>query len=418
MNKEIKFRVDWLLWFLILLPTFYIVGKDIRHAQMNFFQLSVILLVAVMHINRWFGAFLAWCAIQFMFFAGGDRGEAILLQNVFFSALLYHFVVKYVGKMKKYYWALFGLLCLNVLWAFMQSRQFDPIFSPINPQIQTIFSDVSGFFCLPAFFAIFAAVIAPLCIFLSPFLAIAVIPALIVGKSSFAMAGAASGILFMLWFRKRIIFWVLLVFMLVGGSFYIVKYDAPTGQFSRRLTAWKLILTEGFRRQFFGHGLGAYGRDYTFMECVQTNQVAIIQTGAELLDFSLRQAVQLKNEEIIKYIISKNGQPFNFDEFYEYSKTKGFGLEPWGQAHNEYLQVFFNGGLVGLFLVIGYIFNLFKRFFSIKSKDYELMALMGAFVAICIVSFAHFPFQVARLAGPVLVVMALLEAKLLRYEGE
>lgn len=417
MNREIKFRFDWLLWFLILLPTFYVVNKDLRHAQMNFFQISIFLMLALTHVNRWIGLFLGWSVFQFVFFPDME-GQAVVVQNIFFGSLLYHFVVKYAGNLKKYFWALFGVLALSTLWSLLQKFQIDPIFSPSTPELQTIFSDLSGFFALPAFFGNYAAAVFPLCVFLNPLLGLLVIPAMMISKSSFSILAVLMGLLFILWYKRRIFFWIALVLSLLIGSFYIVKYDSPSGQFSRRFKAWHLILREGFRKQFFGHGLSSYGNEYGFFECVQNHKMAMIRDGKQLGEFVISQAVEMKIEPVVQYMIDRRGKIINMIELQNFANKNGLGFEPWGQCHNEFLEVFFELGLLGLFLLLGFIFNIFKRFHAIKHKDYELIVLMASFISICVISFAHFPFQVARLAGPFIVIVAFLETKLLRYEGE
>jgi len=416
MNKEIKFKVDWLMWFLILLPTFYIVNKDLRHVQMNFFQFSVILMLATLHVNRWFGLFLAWASFQVLFFTDVNT-KNVLLQNIFFAGVLYHFVVKYVGAMRKYFWTLFGILAVNVVWCGFQYMQYDPIFHPANPQFQTIFSDLSGFFGLPAFLGNYAAVVLPLCVIISPWLGLVAIPALIISKSSFSLVAAGAGLLFFLWFRKRLFFWILLGVFLVGGLFYVAKYDAPGGQFSRRLKVWDLVLQESFKKQFFGHGLGSYGTSYAFVESTRNNKVAMVRSDPEMAEFVIAQAVELKVDAVAEYIASQNGKPLNAKKIKQVAKDNGLALESWIQPHNEFLGVFFHMGFVGLFFLFGFVFNIFRRFFRASKKDPELVALCGAFLAILIVSFAHFPFQVARLAGPFIVIMAMLETKLFRSES-
>lgn len=414
MNKKIEFKFDWLTWFLILLPTFYVINKDLRHVQMNFFQISVILMLAVLHVNRWYGLFLGWATFQMLFFQGSPD-QSVVIQNIFFAGLLYHFITKYVVDCKKYFKVFVWILAINVVWCVFQYFQIDPIFNQANPQHQTIFSEYSGFFAIPSFLGNYAAVVATLCLFINPLLLFFVVPAIIVSKSSFSMLAVCGGLLFYLWFKKRIVFWIALFAIVFAGSFYILKYDAPSGQFGRRIKLWGMVLKEGFKDQFFGHGIGTYNTKYAFVEITPEHTIEVAHNDSEIGLMILNRAIKNGNAKVSEYMVGKNIHDIDLKKLKSLCQNDGFDFEEWGHPHNELILVFFEMGLFGVFIVFGFIFNLFRRFFLAK-KDDELLALMSCFVAIVIVSMAHFPFYVARLAGPFIVIIALLETKLLRSE--
>jgi len=127
--RDFKFKIDWLLLFLILLPTFYLVNRDLREVQNNFFQISAMVLVGVMHVNRYIGLMLLWAIFQFIFFKEIPI-KSIYIQNLFFGAIIYQFVVKFTDPthLKRYFWVFYGVLMLNILWCFLQMAQIDPIF--------------------------------------------------------------------------------------------------------------------------------------------------------------------------------------------------------------------------------------------------------------------------------------------------
>ena len=68
-------------------------------------------------------------------------------------------------------------------------------------------------------------------------------------------------------------------------------------------------------------------------------------------------------------------------------------------------------------MIIGYGVDLFRRFFSLGlQKNGMALGLASSFIAILIISFGHFPFHVARIAGPFIVIMALFESTIFRAE--
>ena len=360
MNKMISFKFDWLLWFLILLPTFYVVGMDIRHAQMNFFQISIIILLGLIHVNKYIGWFLLWVGFQFLFFDVPNK--SYILQNIFFGALLYHLIVKYDVTPKKYLWAIMWLLVFNAFWVGRQLLQSDPIFHPVDLQFQTTFSDVGGFFSLPAFMGSYASAAAPLLFATSLWLTPVVLVSLFLSKSSFSILAAIIAVLFILWFRKRLFFWIIGAILIISSLVYVIKKDLPTGQFQRRFNVWKLIEKEAWKKQFLGHGVGTYGDKYVFVETSPSLKNAMVKNNQELARFLIDDAISQKKEEVVNVLMTANLKEFESKELKVKLNRQGFDFHIWGQAHNEFLQMFFEYGLIGLSFIILFIVDLFKRF--------------------------------------------------------
>ena len=198
MIREIKFNFDFLFWFLILTPTFYITGTETRTMQLEFFKISIITMAAVFHKNRYVGLFLGYLIFQFIFFKD-MMIRSTIIPNVFFAAVLYHFILNYTVITKKYLWAFFGVLLLSVFWIPIQMAQADPIWSMVNSHLATLVTEYSGWFALPAFLGNYAAMVLPLAFVLTPLLIPFALIALFFSKSSFSIVAAFSGALFYLW---------------------------------------------------------------------------------------------------------------------------------------------------------------------------------------------------------------------------
>lgn len=407
MIREFKLKIDWLFWFILLLPTFYMANKDLRHVQMNFFQIATMVLVGVMHINRQVGLFLLWCLFQFVFFSRSpDQG--IALQNVLYGALIYQFIVFFYkkGSFKKYFWAFSGVLILNIIWCVRQSYQMDPIMTNAEPWNLNYFSEFPGFFGLPAFLGNYAAAVLPLTFALSWVLFPFALIALFFSKSTFSVLAALVSTLFFFWFRKRIVFWAIL---LIGGllfGFYAFKYDLPTGDFGRRLNCWKIVEREAFQKQFFGHGIGNF-KDFLIFESSPRHDFLATRNPENVFPFMVEQAkLNGKPEVAAKLIETKTLDQRELQK-------NGMDFQVWEYVHNEFLQAFFETGLLGLAIICFFIFDIFRRFFEVGKRNIYALSLVSSFLAILIVSFGHFPFHLARLAGPFIVIMALLEVSLL-----
>src|SRR3990167_1698977 len=251
-------------------PLFYITNQDLRIVQTSFFQCSVIVLVGLMHVNKYLGFFLIYCAFQSLFVKQGDTSTGT---NIVFGLVAYQFIVKCsnVSEFKKYFYALIAVLILNCFWCLRQYYNLDPIFSMVDQNHQKIITEPAGFFSLPAFFGNYAAVLAPISMVTWYWPIVFVVAGLFLSKSSFSVIAGTSGVLFFLWFRKRIYFWVVLLVLGLASGFYIIKYDLPGGQFNRRLNIWKLVEREAFTKQFFGHGIGSYKNSF-FVEVTPSHE--------------------------------------------------------------------------------------------------------------------------------------------------
>lgn len=412
MIREFRLKIDWLFWFIVLLPTFYLVGKDLRQVQMNFFQIGAMLLVGIMHVNRYVGIFLIWCLFQFVFFPRSPE-QGIALQNVLCGALVYQFIVLFYKKegFRKYLWAFFGILALNLLWCVRQMFQMDPIMSNSQPWNLNYFTEFPGFFGLPAFLGNYAAAILPLTFALNWFLFPLALAALFLSKSTFSVLAGLASCLFFFWFRKRIVFWGILLIGGIAFGTYAIKYDLPTGEFGRRLNCWKYVEQESFKTQFFGHGIGRY-RDFIILEATPSHQFLTTWNPEEVLGFMASQATLNNKPELAEKIIQTkliNGREL---------QKNGMDMQVWEYVHNEFLQAFFETGLIGLAIICLYIWDIFRRFFEYGRKNLYALSFVSSFLAILIVSFGHFPFHLARLAGPFVVIMALLEIALLELTAK
>lgn len=415
MNRAINLKIDWLFLFIILLPTFYAHG-DLRHVQMNFFQISIIVLIALFQVNRYFGLFLGWCVFQFLFFKNIPN-NSVILQNIFSGALLYHFITKYSNPSKKYFWAFYAVLILNVFWIPLQMNHIDPIWGMTDANIQPTMTEYPGFFALPAFLGNYAAVVLPLAFALNPLLSVFSVVGLFFAKSSFSILSALGGLFFFFWFRKRVVFWILLLTLGLSSVFYVIKSDMPTGQFGRRLGAWNLIIRHSFQNQFLGLGIGSYGSVFKFVEVSPSLNNAEVNSPRGFMAFLINESVVEKKQDLTKFLASQNQDAPDFRSVQAEMRKNGMDFHEWNPAHNEFLQLFFETGLIGISIIFLYIFDIFKRFFGLGlEKNPVALTLASSFVAIILISFAHFPFHLARLGGVFIVLMAMLETCILRTE--
>ena len=263
-----------------------------------------------------------------------------------------------LNNLKSYAIWIFWILFANFVMCQLQTLQMDPLYSHIRPDLMP-HDDEIGLMRLKATLGVFAAVTSPILFIASPWLCLISLPLLFYAESSAAVLAFALSLSFILYFRNKWLFYVLGAAMLIGGITYIIIYDMPGGQFGERFRVWGMAFSQVIKMSpFFGHGIGLFAR-----WAPQTSQ--------------------------------GGGNP---------------DALTWIWAHNEYLQVLFELGIIGVVSIVMCIKGVVKDFMK-NFEDRELQCLFACFLALLVVSFFHFPFHIARMAGISLFLIALLQAK-------
>ena len=415
MIADYRIKIDWTFVFLIFCPLFYVYGQDMREVQASFFQCSIILLVGLMHCNRYLGLFLIWCGFQAVFMKNADP---YVVTNIFFGLMAYQFIVKCsnVSELKKYFRVFLGVLALNVFWCLLQKFNIDPIFSMRDFDKQQLMSEQSGFFGLPAFLGNYASPLISISLASGYWGVLFVLPALFVSKSSFSVISALFGVLFFLWFRKRLFFWVAFAVFGILSIVYVLKFDLPTGDFNRRLNAWKVISRAAFEAPYFGHGIGSFKNDF-FIEFTKNHKTVRARNFEQVKMFLATETIKQANPPLAQYIVSTL-RPETVGQVKKEMQKRELDFEVWEKAHNEYLHIFYETGLVGILILFFYLKDLFKRFWEYGRKNTGILALAASAVSILLVSAGHFPFQIARLAGPYLCLLAFLDLALIHAKKQ
>jgi O-antigen ligase len=219
-----------------------------------------------------------------------------------------------------------------------------------------------GFMRLKVHLGVLSAILGPVIVFMAPAFALALLPLLWYGQSSVAVMALA--LAFGVWAflnlpRK---WFIALSAVLLGlGLCYVIFYDMPGGQFTERFKVWHGTISVALKTNpWIGNGIGSFSK-FNF----QT-----LQTGHENLS--------------------------------------------WSWCHNEFVQAFFEFGLIGLG-IIGYFFTSQAKRFTRHMRDPTLQILAISCLSILCVSFFHFPFHLARFAHLCIFFFALYMARLDDY---
>ena len=76
---------------------------------------------------------------------------------------------------------------------------------------------------------------------------------------------------------------------------------------------------------------------------------------------------------------------------------QGFGGEPWKQAHNEFLELFFDGGIVGLSIGVAAAVMPFLRI-AHWWREEKMLPYFLVYIALLVNALGNFPFHLAPFA--------------------
>jgi len=100
------------------------------------------------------------------------------------------------------------------------------------------------------------------------------------------------------------------------------------------------------------------------------------------------------------------GSGINFFAFLQIVDKYGV---PWGEAHNDYLQIILELGLIGFILFIAFIISKFVRFFK-SEKTHLQITIATCLVAYLVAGISLFPMRLAQLSFYAIILFACLEA--------
>ena len=377
---------QWLFMsFVVIAPIFFYTNasfgqQTMRIVQEQFFLIGTAVLFACIVGNVYISLFVFLSACLYPLFKFECH---TYMMYILIGSILYYVTLKTIDE--NYILTIFkGLLCvalLNCVWMFMQYSDWDLIY--ILRRTRTYSTEyVSGLMGLKAATGMFLAFCVPLALRFKRWgiwVAFALFFPIYLMECSVAILGAIVAVLFHMWFRNRKLFKILLIVGLIGGSAYAYQ-DSKTGMFEDRFNLWKIVLRDAFKHPITGWGLDSFrgvslGKNFMYVK----------QSGG------LESAKAYLNDSNV--FVTLNG----------FVKPGG-RVDPWDNAHNEYIQLFYEFGMFGVLILIAMIRDMVKRF---HSRNDTLLALTGFFIVLAIVSISQFPFHLARVGYLIPIMYAL-----------
>lgn len=215
-----------------------------------------------------------------------------------------------------------------------------------------------------------------------------------VSISSGAYLGAVLAVLVFYWYRRRILFWLLIIPIFAGGVLFLVKFDNPMGMQKSRLHMWSLVVQD-FHKRPVGWGLDSFRSNPN-------------NGSLRYFKFSFNDTTQRAIKEEEGFLIVNPPTEKEKEEITNYIKTHREGLsylDFWGEPHNFYLSVLFEMGLPGLAGVFILLYFMWLRF---RKSDYSVEAVACACVILVLLASGSTQFfhRVARTAHLIPFILA------------
>jgi len=371
-QKIMRFGIVSFLFLCVL--TMY--GVDVRISHQYAFILGVIVLSSLLLRNIWLTLLLAWATFLFSYFQFKTGWN--YLANIFYGCMLFYLTKVAFSKKDIDFFIKIALwvLALNVLYMIPQIMKLDFIYA----HYETLKGFMAGYGSLnrpaPIGFmgntsnmAAFIAMMIPLLATRKgkfPLIAsgLLFIPLYYLHSSTNLIAAVITS-LFVVFYRfsKKIFIGCVIGLVFLGGI-YLTRVD---GIGTERFNQWQMVLTDGWSHPVVGWGLDSF-RNFT------PNKNFIYTAGARV-----------------------------YDDGKVWTNT-------WDNPHNLFVSLFYEFGIVGIFLVLGLLRQYFL-WFRKAPKDPNLIALAGFLIAFLVCSMGHFPIFLARTAVFIIPVVALFEVE-------
>lgn len=377
-----------MIGFILSVPLAYNIGiENLREFQENFFKLFGIVLISLFLGNIWITAFLI-LNVVLLNYGGGTVGYSQVI-NVFIGAIIFLVSRAYFSrnKFQDLYRVFLWIAVLNIIWMTLQIFGIDPIYIGQDASGQALvtetFTNNIGLFGIKMANGIFMALIIPILasvnIWLAPFM---LVPLYFCRSSAVALAIFVSTSFFLYQTRKRLFIWFVAFGILAGSAYVIYDLKDDPETFKSRFPVWHSALKYSLS-QPQGYGPDSYRN---------TNKVkTFVFVGDEKYRHAIAIKQQNSNDLLFKYYDPDNGRMEN-----NYKNIVPKQVNYWDNPHNEYLQMLFEYGFLGLFILIGFMREIFFRF-KYSTKDEELIVITSCLIVYFVCGICHFPIHLARL---------------------
>lgn len=384
--KDFSWRV--FLTFVMLCPIYY--NNFMNYGQMTmrmgheqFFQLGVTFLFILTFVeNIWLASFILWAIFIYGYYNFPSAGGNYIM-NLLMAAMLYQITYKLVNRerVRQIFMVILALCAINLLFIGLQIFNMDPLYrSTVTGGFNY---DPVGIMGLKAVSGVFSAICIPIAMFFSPWLTLAILPALILSQCSAAVLATVASILFLAWHRsKQLAMYIMVPILLLGGAY--IAHDSKMNMMSDRANMWRLALNDALQRPLVGIGLDSFRsvtahKPFLYFKNNENNDAFRMSPSKETGGWILPPGYKLG--------VNDSGEP---------------NCNPWDNPHNEFVGIIYEFGVIGFLIFLALLWDISRRLY----RDPIVITIFAVFLVYLFSSIGQFPFHLARTAHFSVILLA------------
>ena len=374
MNKElIQKIIRCFIITLCFVGALTAVGIKEREIQQWAFMLALMVIFGLLLRNIWLTLFMGWTVFLFSFFK--FETGMIYVTNIFFGCLLYYLVKVSFKKEHINFFinAVLWFAVLNIIYMSLQINNYDFIFNYVAPDMRNIGQITpnivpTGFMGQKAVCGSFLALCVPLLASRASKWAILGAVGLFIpiylSHATLTLWAGGIGLAFVLWYRLPKKIWFAII---AGVVLLCIFYYLRVEHFgSERIPLWKKALHDCIQHPITGWGLDSFRNTTSYKD--------------------FRYLAGTSNIDGVKALIW------------------------WDNPHNLLVSLFYEFGIIGLFLLGGYLRQC-GIWFMRAVKSPNAVGLAGFIITAFLISQAHFIMFLVRTAVIIIIAAALYEVE-------
>lgn len=400
--------------FVFFVPVFFIVNRlDLRVEQEKFYQVMCMVFTSLFVGNIWITLFILWNILLYVY--GGYSVGSMQIVNCFLFGITFASARNlFSNKSLSLIWGPLKLLtAITIFYMIFQVFGIGPLDVYLDSkgvmQENSTCNQLSGLMHLPAINGTFLALVAPIFLFTTPIIGLLMAIPILTCHSSGAILAYFALVVFWAWKKspKKIfaIFAVISAIAFSAATYMDFKDDKLT--YKSRFENWHLVLKLAWVNPI-GYGPDSF-RNYN----------------------KIKNFVFFSDEDYNPGVVFAPARDGELARFRYYSPDNGKWLERfggrvpkhfsgWNEAHNEYLELWFQYGLIGLLLMFLFVREVRERY-VLSDKSRDVLIITGMFIVLAVSSITQFPFHLARIVGILGIVCgafwALTDKNYNQYKG-
>ena len=398
-----------LLGFLIINPMFFVVGAELRPVQELCYQITSLLVIlsGCFYANKPIKANKLNISIGFLMLSlmavwlRNQFGFPILL-NAYLGFFVYLTIIRTLEIedinfiLKGLRW--FVLFCVvYLLGQYLEFDLRDQLLRGVRrlvggPRGKTALPHCS-IFGIKCAMGVYFAMTAPLLAIVGSFSALALLIPIGLSWSSGAVLGSILGFSFFFWFRKRIVFWCLVVPVVVCGLLFFIKMDNPLGMSTTRFDMWGKVMQDTFQKPL-GRGLDSF-RNPQIKFVKEQHATRYFKHTFDNNTVRFIRSYRPKDIEMQEGIKNSDMSADSLRQVRDKIANRESVLDWWDHPHNEFLWLGYECGFPAL-IALGFVFYFLWQRFKRSTRNTMATASMASLISLACCCLTQFPFHLAR----------------------